>query len=198
MASPHVKRSSRVRVAPWALAAVGAAVGLSACGPSTPVHLTGLIGIGATTSNWNAAHPVIGSGDIEYGPTVDTGDGVKPTYTEVNYSGGHVTGWVMAFPAATTLAVAERRLSHDLPADVQQTSSSRQTGQGGATACEVVSYQSLQIKLVASGDPDLSAGRIAVSFYALEPSGSISTSYAKVNRAVVGLPRNVPNPTCPS
>lgn len=197
MSLVHRPRSSTNRRPVAAALALAAALGSAACTSSTPVHLTGLVGLGASTANWNAAHPGAGP-DGSFGPSVNTGAGTKPTYGAVNFSQGHVAGWVMAFATGTTLGAAEHALSQSLPPDVEQTASSRQTGQGGDSVCEVVSYQSVQLQAVAAGTPELGGGRFAVSFYEQERSGTISSSYATVNTAVVGIPRAAPSVTCPA
>jgi hypothetical protein len=127
---------------------------------------------------------------------VVTGAGTKPAYSVVTRSGDHVAGWVMAFPAGTTLASAERLLSLQLPPDVQQTSSSRQTARSGGGACEVVDYQSFQLAVAFTGSPEMSNGKFSVSFFQVQPNGSIATSYVQVNRAIVAIPVPVPQPTC--
>lgn len=194
---------SSPRLAPFrragaALTAACACVMLPACSHPGPVHVNGLAGLGATSANWNVVHQATGAGDgRDFGPLVDTGAGSKPTYGDVTFAGGHVAGWVMAFPAGTRLVSAERLLAHELPADTQQTASLRQQRQAGPGACEVVSYQSLQLRLAFSAVPALSAGKFSVSFFDVLPGGSMSTSYVRVNRAVVGNPSPVSGPTCP-
>lgn len=186
---------------PGSLAAAVACTGslvLAGCSHPAAVHVTGLAGLGASSHNWSAVHgPANSPSGSSFGPVVDTGAGTWATYTGVTFSGGHVAGWVMAFPAGTRLVAAERLVSHDLPSDTQQTASARQDRQSGTGVCEVVSYQSLQLRLTLAGGTALADGRFTVSFFEVEPSGSVSASYARVNRAVVGEPSSVPSPTCP-
>ena len=180
-----------------ATAVVASLAVLGACSTTkAPVHVTGLAGLGGTSSNWNATHTAIATGST-YGPTISTGAGTQPTYSAVAQSSGHVAGWVMAFASGTKLAAAEHALSHDLPPDTEQIASARQTRQSGSGVCEVVSYQSFQLRLAFQSDPTLGSGRFSVSFFNVQSGGSVATSYAKVNRAVVGSPSNAPNPTCP-
>ena len=191
----HASTTQRAR----ALAAALACGGLlgAACTHPAPVHPSGLTGLGATVDNWNAVHSAAGGPNHSYGPDVDTGAGSLPTYSGVTFSAGHVVGWVMAFPAGTRLISAEHALGADLPSDTEQTASLRQSRQSGPGACEVVSYQSIQLRLAVSSDSSLAAGKFSVSFFDVQPGGSVSESYAKVDRAVVGAPASVPSPTCP-
>ena len=172
---------------------------LAACSSNTGSahHVTGLTGLGATSKNWSSVHEAVPSSTgPAYGPIVVTGAGTKPKYTVVTLSNDHVVGWVMAFRAGTTLASAEHTLSHDLPVDVQQTSSSREMAQSGTGECEVVGYQSAQLAFALAGQSELANGTFSVSFFEALPTGSISTSYARVNRAIVGAPQPMPQPAC--
>ncbi|HLX89700.1 MAG TPA: hypothetical protein VKR22_14740 [Acidimicrobiales bacterium] len=195
--------TTRVRVPVLCAVAIGA-VALSACSGSpaksagTAPHITGLTGIGATTGNWGARHQVFSAGAGTYGPEVQTDSGRQPTYLGVHIVAGHVTGWVMNFGVHTTLAEAEFKLDGDLPPDVEQTASSRETTNDGAGACEVVNFMSTQAQAALSGVPALASGRFSVSFYELQASGAIASSYVTVNRAVVGVPGDIPGPACPS
>lgn len=171
--------------------------GISPSGSSSgPV--SGLTGLGATQANWARAHGAPSSSGSAYGPSVDTGAGTEARYTAVTFSGGRVSGWVMSFPAGTTVLSADHSLRSDLPTNSQQTSSSRQTASSGSAACEVVGYRSNQLALAFQGNSGLTNGKFTVSFFEVQPNGSISPSYATVNRAIVGAPSPVPEPSCPS
>ena len=180
-----------------ALVAGSTGILLGACSSSPPARVSGLTGLGATTRNWNAVHQATSPNGSDYGPTVNTGVGSRSTYTSVTVSSGHVSGWVMSFRKGSTLAAAEHLLGHDLPGDAQQISSSRQTGSSPGYVCEVVSYQSLQLRLASPNDPNLSSGRFSVSYFEVQLNGQIASSYAHVNRAVVGSPVPPSTPTCP-
>lgn len=167
--------------------------------PATTHPVAGLKGLGASSANWDAVHgqPTSSNGST-FGPSVVTGAGTKQRYTVVTLSSGQVSGWVMSFQAGTTLLSAENLLRADLPSDSQQTSSSKQTAGTGPAACEVVAYQSVQLALASHGNASLANGKFTVSFFEVQADGSISSSYAKVDRAIVGSPSPVPRPACPA
>jgi hypothetical protein len=198
--SPRRTRRTRLLL-PFALASCAgllvASCSKSSTTSSTP-RVNGLAGLGATLSNWDTVHGPSSSNGSAFGTSVVTGEGTRPKYRSVTQANGHIAGWVMAFPAGTTLLTAEREVRLDLPPDAQQTSSARETtAAGAATSCEVVTFQSVELAFAFRGKPPLGTGKFAVSFFDVQPNGTISTSYAKVNQAVVADPVPVPQPTCP-
>jgi hypothetical protein len=205
MTAPTSQSRRRARFEAWAIAValLAAPVLISACsvgdsGASQADHVTGPTGLGATSKNWSTAHDPVGSSKTSFGPVVATGAGAKPRYTVVTLSNDHVAGWVMAFSGGTTLAAAQRAVGRDLPADTQQTASSRESNQSGTGACEVVSFQSTEVGLALAGDPTLAGGKFTVSYFEVDPSGSIAPTYTHVNRAIVGVASPVPQPVCPA
>jgi hypothetical protein len=159
-------------------------------------HGNGLHGLGATIGTWEEVHGSPTSSGTSYGATVATGAGQKPRYSEVTQSGGLISGWVMAFAAATTLGSAEHAVGQELPPDAQQTASARQTPSTGSGACEVVKFHSARLATVFGQDQNLASGDFTVSYFQVLPNGSVAATYKDVNKAVVGLPSTVPPPNC--
>jgi hypothetical protein len=146
----------------------------------------GVAVLGATGAVWRSGHAQ-GSGSAGgqgYGPSVSINGHSVDQFTAIQERGGKVTGWHMTFPPGTHLAKAEGLVRAQLPSDVRQTASGRNTFANGGGYCEFVDFQSDKLAAaLGTPAPTGSAGNIGVTFYEVTPHGSGTGSIVTVNAA---------------
>ncbi len=153
----------------------------------------GLAVLGATDAVWRSGHkqgPDM-SGGSDYGPTVSINGHTVDRFTAVREQGGKVTGWHMTFPPGTHLAEAEALVRAQLPSDVRQTASGRNSFATGGGYCEFVDYQSDKLATALGTKPPTgSQANIGVTLYDVTPHSTGTTSIVTVDSADIGtVPR---------
>ena len=187
----------------WVLGAlVGSAVALAACSsgsanpsPSTTVH-PGVAVLGATTAEWQSAHPsnTVG-GSAGYGSSVTVDGRSVPQFTAVATRGGRVVGFHMSFPPATRLATAEQLVRSELPTDVEQTASWRGTFRSTGGYCEFVNYKSAKLATQVP-TATASASNVGLKVYQIKNGKTGSPSIRIVNSADVSTTPGVVGQAC--
>jgi hypothetical protein len=175
-----------------AVASCSSNSGTSASSTTTSPAKHGVAVLGATVAAWQSGH-VQGSstaGGPGYGPTVSINGHTVDQFSSVQEQGGKITGWHMTFPAGTHLAKAEALVRAQLPVDVRQTASGRNTFANGGY-CEFVDFQSdMLAAALGTPAPTGSNGNIGVTLYEVTPHGSGTASNVTVNAADIStVPR---------
>ena len=189
-----MRRQTRLFRRPVALPAIIPAVLiLAGCssgnGAATTSTEQGPAVLGATDAMWQTGHPrdTATAGASGYGPTVSINGRTVDQFTAVQEQNGRVIGWHMTFPAGTDLAKAEALVRAQLPSDIRQTASGRNTFGGGGGYCEFVDFQSQKLATeLNSPAPTGSESNVGVTLYESTPHPSDTTGIAKVNSADIG------------
>lgn len=184
-----------------ALSTVGLlALGLAACssggsGNAKPkATKPGVAVLGATTATWQSG---LASNAGGYGPSVTLNGKSVPEFTALKTVGGRVVGWHMTFGAPTKLSAAEALIRAHLPSDSRQTASGRGDFARAATYCEFVNYQSATLATsLGATAPTGAQANIGVDLYEVTPTGTGSSTIARVNAADVSTTPIAPGQRC--
>ncbi len=184
------------------MAVVGVSLTVTACSSSSSSHTssttapTGVAVLGATSAVWRSAHPSTTVGGVAgYGSAVTVDGHSVPQFTSVKDQAGRVVAFRMSFTPATRLAVAERLIRAQLPADVEQTASWRGSYGKAAAYCEFVNFRSKELATTLQ-TTTASADNIGVTVYRIERGRAGSPSIRIVNTAIVSTTPSVLGQSC--